>query len=74
MPPKHRTTRPDPDPGPRTAGDGERFTLTLRALPDPLGRDATYRLKVALKLLRRACAFQCVGIRRDTFNQTGDTP
>lgn len=40
----------------------QQFTLTLQAEKDEYGRDAHYRLKLALKALHRVFAFRCVKI------------
>jgi hypothetical protein len=43
-----------------------RYILTIRPLPDPLGRSPAYRLKLALKYLLRACHLQCTVAKEKT--------
>lgn len=38
------------------------FIVTLRAEPDPLNRAPAIRLRLALKLLLRACGLRCVKV------------
>jgi hypothetical protein len=55
----HESTTEYKDP---VCPTGDRFTLTLRALPDPGGPAPARRLARGLKYLLRACRLRCVRI------------